>query len=776
MRLFNLFPFAAFLLMAVIALPLAAYSNEDDQESLEALLQTDIELKAEVGSRSGEKNMLDANAPVDVITAKQIEQSGLHSLTHVLRYYIAGFNAPETSVADGSDHVRAFTLRGMAPDQVLVLVNGKRLHSAALLHVNGVIGRGSSGVDLDTIALKAIERVEILRDGAAAQYGSDAIAGVINIVLKGMGQKSSLSINSGVRSKRDGKLIQGEGMLVVPLPYDGFINATLSADRQQQTWRGGPDPRLATPRIDTHVGIPAATNYKAVIHTEIPLRNGLMPYVTALGNQRDSRASAFYRPPSVSNTMLYPNGFLPEIKAKITDYTLMAGIKGEWGDGLSWELSQAYGSNKFDFSVNNSMNYTLAGASPMVFDNGGLQFIQQTTNLDFKQHRSAWDLALGAEYRSETYQITAGNVASYTGSASQGFAGFRPENAVRDGRTTYALYGDASYRFVNTLSVEAAVRSERYSDFGMTTNMKLAATYKPMPTLMFRTGFSTGFRAPSLSQLFYSQTSSFVDTVTNTLTTQGTFRPNDPVAIALGAKPLNPEKSRHASIGTVFQPSKHFSLMVDYFYTLVDDRITLSNDLAGATVAQAAILTANHVRKARFFVNGLTTTTQGIDVRINQAYILAHQDKLSLGLWFNYNRNHVTKFKGAAQLHPTGLDQIDRLENGQPKSSIKLLTQYQHNDWDLVMNFNRFGGYKQVIGNTSYAFDAKWTTDLNVTYTLSPSVRLAVGGSNIFDVTPNKWKGLSGNFYGNNGIKPYSRYSPFGYSGAYYYARLMADF
>ncbi len=778
MRPTPLFSLFCALLLMVVTLPPLAYSAEDtlDDESLEDLLATDIEMKTDIGSRSGEKNILNANAPVDVITAKQIAQSGLSSLTHVLRYYIAGFNAPETSVADGSDHVRAFTLRGMAADQVLVLINGKRVHSSALLHVNGVIGRGSSNVDLDTIALGAIERIEILRDGAAAQYGSDAIAGVINIVLKGMGQKNALTLNSGMRSKGDGTLMQAEGTVVIPLRYDGFINTTLSADRQQQTWRGGLDQRLTTPRVDTHVGIPAATNYKAVVHAEIPLRNGIMPYVTALSNRRDSRASAFFRPPSASNSMLYTAGFLPEIAAKITDYTVTAGIKGEWGDGLLWDLSQTYGNNRFDFSVNNSMNYTLAAASPTSFNNGGLQFIQQTTNLDIEQDFSAWNFAAGGEFRSENYQISAGEVASYTGSATQGFAGFRPENAVHNGRSAYALYADGSYHPFDVLSIEAAIRSERYSDFGSTTNIKLSAMYQPIPTLMIRTGVSTGFRAPSLSQLFYSQTSSFVDTVTGALTTQGTFRPNDPVAIALGAKPLKAENSRHFTIGTVFQPSKHFSLMVDYFYTLVDDRIMLSADLAGNTAAQAAILAANSVSKARFFVNGIATTTQGIDIRINSDYLLPQQRTLSWGFWFNYNRNRVSQFKRLHRLHPASFDQIDRLENGQPKSSVKFLSGYQQKNWDLALNLNYFGSYRQVIGNTPYAFDPNWTTDLNISYQLSPDFSIAVGGNNIFDITPNKWKGLSGNFYGNNGIKPYSRYSPFGYSGAYYYARLTANF
>ena len=210
-------------------------------KSMEDILSMESELKAEIGSREGARNYLDSNTPVDVITYKQIENSGLTSLTDVLRYFVAGFNAPETSIADGSDHVRAFTLRGMAPDQVLVLINGKRVHTSALLHVNGVIGRGSSHVDLDTIALGAIDRVEILRDGAAAQYGSDAISGVINIILKGMGHKSSVSAHYGQRSKGDGQKVEAEAFVATALKNDGFLNVTMETIGQEKTQRAGKD-------------------------------------------------------------------------------------------------------------------------------------------------------------------------------------------------------------------------------------------------------------------------------------------------------------------------------------------------------------------------------------------------------------------------------------------------------------------------------------------------------------------------------------------------------
>jgi len=739
-------------------------------------LQTDTELKAEVGSRSGERNLLDANAAVDVVTAKQIESTGLSSLTDVLRYYIAGFNAPETSVADGSDHVRAFSLRGMAPDQVLVLVNGKRLHSSALLHVNGTIGRGSSGVDLDTIAVSSIDRIEVLRDGAAAQYGSDAISGVINIVLKGSGYQNRLATSGGLRSRGDGTRLQGNAFLTLPLQYDGFINMTLEGDKQQQTQRAGVDKRLAVPRVDTHVGLPDATNYRSVIHAEIPLSNDMMPYFTGLVNKRTSRASAFFRPPSANSAPIFPNGFLPQINARILDYSLTGGIKGQLSDSLSWELSHVYGYNGFQFLVDNSMNFSLAAASPISFDNGTLSFAQQTTNLDIKNHTESLDVAAGLEMRLESYKIKAGEFASFTGTASQGFAGFRPENTVAGKRTNFAFYADSTYRFNPELSLEGAFRVEKSNDFNTTSTVKVAASYKIMPSLMLRSSASTGFRAPSLSQVSYSQTSSFVDTATNLLTSQGTFRPGDPLSIALGAKPLKAEKSQHLTLGAVFQPSPALSLTVDYFYTRVNDRIMLSNDLAGSTPAQAAILAANNVTKARFFTNAVDTTTQGVDVRINSEYDLAYESKLTLSLWYNYNRNRVLNFNNPVLTRARSFDQVDRMEHGQPKSAWRLLSHYQLGDWDMSLNFSRFGAYRQIIANQPYDFDAAWTTDMEIKYNVMEGIEIALGGNNIFDTVPNKWKGLSGTFFGFDGIKPHSRYSPFGYSGAYYYARASVEF
>ncbi|MEA1983946.1 MAG: TonB-dependent receptor [Campylobacterota bacterium] len=486
------------IILSSILLSSSLHAKEDIfEESLEDILSMESEIKADIGSRDGARNHLKSNAPIDVITSEQIEHSGLTSLIDVLRYFVAGFNAPETSISDGSDHVRAYTLRGMSPDQILVLVNGKRLHSSSLLHVNGTIGRGSSHADLDTIALKSIQRVEILRDGAAAQYGSDAISGVINIILKGMGRKNSISIHSGQRLKGDGTQLQADAFISIPLEYDGFVNITLDVKDQEQTQRAGKDNRVSPPRVTTHVGIPDSTSYKGVLYTEIPQDGDVNLYSQISLNYRKTDSNAFFRDTNDSNP-IYKNGFLPIIKTNIFDYSTAFGIKGEFTDKTTWELSNVTGQHKIDYYVNNSMNYDLGAVSPTSFYNGSLKFFQNTTMLDFKKSDDIFKVAGGLEYRYENYSIKAGDEASHSGaSGSQGFAGYTADNEVNAFRSSYALYFDSIYDFTDKFMFEVALRYEEYSDFGESTNGKMALAYDITPELMLRVSGST---ALSLNQ------------------------------------------------------------------------------------------------------------------------------------------------------------------------------------------------------------------------------------------------------------------------------------
>jgi len=760
--------FLATLLLSNASL-LLADDNLDDL-SLEDMLEMETELTADVGSRNGAKDSMESSAPVDVITFEQIEHSGLTSLTDVLRYFVAGFNAPNTSVNDGSDHVRAFTLRGMSPDQVLVLINGKRVHTSALLHVNGSIGRGSSNVDLDTIVVNSIERIEVLRDGAAAQYGSDAISGVINIILKGIGHKNSISVYSGIRKKGDGSKVQANTFVSIPRKYDGFVNLSLSAKKNEKTQRAGADRRISPAEVKTHYGLPDSKSFGAVLNVELPQENNLNIYSNALFNYRDSKASAFFRIPDATKQTKYPNGFLPIINANILDYSFSLGVKGEFYDGVYWDLSNTYGYNDFKFLVDDSMNYALGSSSPTSFNNGTLSFLQNTTNLDLKTTVDKLDLAGGVEHRYENYKIVAGDEESYYEGGSQGFAGFRPENETDSSRESYAVYLDSTYHFTKDFSLEGAARYENYSDFGSTKNVKLATAYKITPKLLLRSSASTGFRAPSLSQSNYSHTSSFLSG--GVVVTQGTLKPTNVVSQLFGAKALKPEKSKHFSLGGVYQPLKDLSIMVDYFYVQIADRIMLSDAFKLTSTDEAKY----GMSEVSFFTNAVDTKTQGIDIKLNYKYTFEDNAKIAITTWYNHNKNEVISFNTNATSRENSFKQIDRIENGQPKDSIKFLTNYSKNAYNITLNFIGYGSYRQVIKNIAYDFDPIITTDLGVSYKMTKSVNMAIGGNNIFDVMPSKWKNLSGVFHGNNGILPYSNYAPMGFSGAFYYARISLKF
>jgi len=743
--------------------------------SLEELMQVESEIQAKLGSRGEERSPLEATSPIDVITHKQIERTGLNSLTDVLRYFVAGFNAPETSVADGSDHIRAYTLRGMSPDQILILVNGKRMHTSALLHVNGVIGRGSTQVDLETIAITAIEKIEILRDGAAAQYGSDAISGVINIILKGADQSNKISIHTGERKEGDGRELHADAFISIPLQYDGFVNISLDVKSQEATQRAGVDQRVSPASVTTHVGIPDATSLKALINTEIPLENDITLYGKMILSQRKSEASAFFRPVNEYSSSLYPNGFLPSIEAQIVDTSITVGASGVWSDSTSWELSHTYGHNSFDYSVYGSMNYSLGTSSPTSFDNGSLHFTQNITNFDIKKQLDSIKLAAGAEYKLEKYQVKAGDEASYIGTGSQGFTGFRPENEVHKDRDNYALYFDAIYDLNDDFKIEGAARYEDYSDFGFTTNVKLSMSYRLTSELLLRSSANSGFRAPSLAQSSFSHISSFVNT-SGVLTTQGTFCPEHEVSQILGAHELKPEKSKNITLGSVYRPTNNLSLTLDYFFVEVDDRILLSSELSATDAKQQELLDKYGVSAARFFNNAASTETQGLDLKINYLYTIDKVSKINFGFWYNKNQTKVIECNSPSSQTLGCSEQINRVEKGQPKTSLKLLTNYQREKINITVNINYYGEYSQMMNGISYDFEPAWTSDIDISYQLDKDISISIGANNIFDTLPNTWDGLSGDFYGYDGIKAYSRYSPFGYSGAYYYFKASMKF
>jgi len=753
------------------------------QQPLDQLIHIETPAKAEVGSRAGARDALESEVPVDVITAAQLESSGYTELSKALMKLIPGFNSPRPTGHDGTDHAPPFTLRGLNPDQVLVLVNGRRLHQSALLNVNISVGRGTSGVDINTIPLRAIERIEVLRDGAAAQYGSDAIAGIINIILKGYGHDSRASASYGRTTQGDGGVRQADVFYALPLKNDGFVNLTAEARDRDRTNRAGPDPRLGN-RINHLIGETEAQDGQLALNAEVPV-DALTFYAHGLLDRRNSSAGALYRLPADArnNPALYPDGFLPMIEPEISDYSLSAGVRGVTGDDVRWDLSLTHGSNDYHFYVSNTHNDSLGNSSPTAFDSGATRYTQNILNLDLVKKFGALNLAGGAELREENYQIIHGEPASYmTGTFStipgaQGFPGFMPENEVNVTRSNRALYLDARFDVSRALVLEGAARYENYSDFGATLDKKLALAYRPHDDVLLRASASTGFRAPSLSQANYTSTVSTLNSSDATFRQAGTFAVNHPVSVALGAQQLRPEKSKHQTAGMVYQPTSDFSVSFDFFTADIADRIMLTGNIIDTVSPQVkAILKQYGVQSARYFTNAIDTETQGLDIRLNYKHSFQDHSKLKMVASYHRDRTRITDVHPLASIlgHQTNAAVLNDttqsfIETAQPADGYKLWTQYEAGVWRSTLNLNRVGSYYYVNGSR---FGAKLTTDLDLALQISKNLEIAVGGNNIFNVLPDKFPTTSNLFVSGSGIIQYPPISPYGYNGAFFYLRL----
>ncbi|TDQ38232.1 TonB-dependent receptor plug domain-containing protein [Thiopseudomonas denitrificans] len=774
-----------------------AFANQQADEyyqlPLEQLMQVETQAKARVGSLGGKRNALDAEVPIDVITAAELESSGHSSLTRALAALVPGFNAPAPSIADGTDHAAPFTLRGLNPDQVLVLVNGKRLHQSSLLHNNGTVGRGSSSVDLNIIPLAAISRVEILRDSASAQYGSDAIAGTINIILKGYGQPSQARMHYGQTGQGDGQNKLASLFHSIPLRGDGFINLTGAWRDRGRTNRAGRDMADGG-RINTRFGDADSRDGSFLLNAEL-LRGDTTFYSHALYNRRHSRAGAYFRHADDDGniTELYPSGFLPKIAPKISDYSLTGGAKGIFNDGTDWDLSYTHGHNDFHFYVKNSLNASLGPTSPTAFDAGSTHYTQQALNLALSKKIGLHTLSYGYEVRQEHYRIRAGDRASYeqgthgginSPGGAQGFPGFSPDNEVSERRQTHSVYGDLNYRLSQRWTLDTAARLAHHNDFGSAFGGKLALRFRPIDNLLLRTSLNTGFRAPSLTQSHFSYTGSYRNTANSAPTLWGNFAVDHPVSRALGAKKLKVEKSTHLSMGLVFQPTPNLTASLDGFVTDIHDRIMPTTYIsADSAPAAKPVLDQYNIDGAVYFANALKTRTHGVDLRLDYNLDLKQDATLKLLSGYQYSKTRIKNVRQpAGMLGQDGnnimLDTFNRVlvKQGQPADRINLHSKYSTRAYDLVFNLNRYGKYASTLDSNKVVFAAKWTLDAELAYHFGQALTLALGGLNLLDTMPDKWEDSGYPMSAADKVVPYSQYSPFGFNGRYYYMRAAYKF
>ena len=825
------------------------------------------------GTRRTDRTVADSTVPIDVIGSEALQNSGTSETNRLLNNLVPSFNFPQPSLTNGTDSLRPATLRGLAPDQVLVLVNGKRRHLSSLLNLNGSVGRGSAGVDLNTIPPIAIDRIEVLRDGASSQYGSDAIAGVINIQLKkregGRAQISygkyittmedvaevdtvspttaatgdpAITFTGRDRKRRDGETVTFATNVGLPFGDTGYLNLTAEYKDRSPTNRSGADLRrnyagIGDPRevtIDRYwhrYGDGASKDLNFFYNGGVDIGSSFEFYSFGSYGVRDGNGAGFYRRANdVRNAdwangglPFYPDGFLPIITSEIRDIAIAGGVRGETA-GWNLDLSVNYGSNRLNYGVENTFNTSLGGInSPRKFNAGGLRSGQTSVNFDAARDLDFGlgdtTLALGGEWRNENYKIVPGEVSSYiagpfaftNGAApgSQVFPGFSPTTAIDESRDSFAGYVELDADISEILNVQVAGRYEHFSDFGDTINGKFAARLEPVEGLALRGSVSTGFRAPGMAQQFFSTTST--NNVGGTLIEIGTFPVASPIAVALGAQPLEPEKSLNFGGGVAFNMIDGLSLTVDYYRIKIKDRITLTENLQGADVV--AILQAAGVQgtSARFFINGIDTRTQGLDIVGSYRVPDFGLGTLRINVGYNINDTKITDRRAFSAFTAQRLfarQESFRLTDGQPSNKFNAGLNWDIGAFGLTLNANRYGsvllpdsvttvaanGQPVTASNPAIRDDIrvaagdapgditlspKWVVDLEVRYKLFERLEFAVGANNLLDEYPDRlpFGIVDGVNYGaNNSFLPYSSQSPFGFSGRFVYGRVSVDF
>ncbi|MBX9887153.1 MAG: TonB-dependent receptor [Flavobacteriaceae bacterium] len=775
-----------------------------------------------VGSRNAKRTVVNSAVPIDIINVKEVTtQSGKLEINELLQYVAPSFNANKQSGSDGADHVDPASLRGLGPDQTLVLINGKRRHQSSLINLFGTRGRGNTGTDLNAIPAASIKRIEILRDGAAAQYGSDAIAGVINIVTNDNVNELTGAITYGFfNTNAKGEFLPGTpntkgfrldkngngntygkdqnfdgGSIKVAANYGvalgnkgGYANFTGEFINKNKTFRPSYDFRKGFGDAEIQ-GLNLFGNFA------VPLSDKTEFYAFGGSNFRDTDAYAFTRNDGERVVQsIYPGGYTPRITSKINDNSIAAGIRTETSGGWKLDFSNTLGNNKFDYTIKGTLNASLEGNSPTQFDAGGHSLLQNTTNFDVSKNYGSvlngLNIAFGTEFRVEKFKIFAGEEGSYTTydtngnpitdpstqsapvdpvtgefrpGSSQGFPGYSPLNEVNKSRTNFSLYTDAELDITDALMISGAVRFENYSDFGSTLNGKIASRLKVSDKINVRGSVSTGFRAPSLAQVYYNLR---FTNFNGSGATEVLLAPNDsPVTRAFGIQKLNEEKAVNASLGMTASFGE-FTATVDGYYIKVKDRIVLT----GYFDATALNL---GVAEAQFFANGVDTRTHGLDI------VFSWKKKFDAGqfgvnLIGNINDMKISNVKNGTLDEGTFFGKREKafLLASAPNNKFGLNFNYSKDKFDAGLAFTRFSKVVLVDYNDEDdVYNPRVITDLTFGYKLTKNLKLSAGSNNLLNIYPTKQ-----DEQGNTEAGGYWDAVQMGFSGAYYYARLGFNF
>lgn len=801
------------------------------------------------GTRTTTRTVAESLAPIDVLGQKDLEASGKQSVRDLLGTLVPSINVSNNG-AGASWAVRTLSLRGLGGDQLLVLVNGKRRHNSATLFINGSVQNGQSPPDLDLIPGNAISRIEVLRDGASAQYGSDAIAGVVNVILKNDtsggaaltlgstadngGWQGRIQADQGFSLGPDGGYVHISGDAVLqdntvvassPIACAGPANCS-GLNAWYPSVNGVADPRnTSVNRYRAKYGQPQVIGGNLGYDAMLPIGDAFELYSFGTASKRHAAGWLTYRLPAANNNIYttYPEGYIPRIHVRDEDYQVALGLRGEIGSGVNFDLSSSYARDKVGYSQTTTLNPSLGTASPTTMYLGNIQFDEWVTNLDLTKEfdlglAKPVALAVGAEYREDTFHIRPGEPASYinggyrfpaghhlagqfaAGIGSQGVSGFPPEGSGKWSRNNWSAYVNIEGAIVEGVEFGLAGRHEDYSDFGTTDTGKASIRIEPVRGIALRGTASTGFRAPTLQQQHYASAS----TIGVVINGENVLRPvqalpvDSPAARALGAVPLKPEKSTNFSAGIVLTPAPNLNLTVDAYQIKVKDRILLSETLQGPAVVN--ILRANGIQEvfgALIFSNAADTRTRGLDIVGTYRAGLGDMGLATISLSANFNRTKFTHIDppvtGGAGVAFIGRARQGDLSEGTPRDKFIANILWEKDAFNLNLRATRYGKIYARAGATSLVtsdwvactpasstctaqfvdnvVDPKVILDLEAGVKLTKGVKLSVGANNLLNTYPSKLKPASqvaGNLY--------NAYAPYGISGGFYYGRLNLEF
>jgi iron complex outermembrane recepter protein len=778
----------------------SVYAQSDDgaKPKVEELVVT--------GTRSKPRTTLDSPVPIDTFDAAALERQGNGDLTETLKNLVPSYSATALT-GDGSAFVRSTSLRGLPPDDTLILVNSKRRHRSSLIaHFGAAMNAGAHAVDVGMIPSIALKNVEVLRDGAAAQYGSDAIAGVMNFILKDYDEGGELQAQVGqwYDGESEYKIAANRG---INLGSDGFLNVSVEYTSTEQLSRGFQHsdaigvPGAKNPAMNW--GRPESSGFRGMYNAAIPIgNNGAEAYL--FGNYADTtgRYSFFYRAPDKTGVLTpvpldptnpaggnfcwcdtYPAGFTPFLDGDQTDFSQVAGIRGETRGGWAYDSSISFGKNRMEYTLHDTINPSWGPDSPSVFDIGDLEQRETNLNVDFsKSINDITHLAFGWEWREETYEMYVGDRASYeagdwTGSGllvdpvaadfytepgigANGMTGTGPDAAGEFSRENWAVYADAEFDFSSDLLVQTAVRYEKFSDFGDTFNGKIAARYNVSDTVVLRGAISTGFRAPTPGQSNFTGIVTTFDGLLGIQTQEGTLPPTHPLAVANGGRALDAETSVNYSLGVAFNPTDNFSLTADVYRIDVEDRISKTMSISVVDPLFSSLA---------FYTNALETETFGFDIVALYEHTWSDGSSTDVSVAWNHNETDVTGQNIVGGILPVSAGAIQNIEGNLPEDRANVTMVHTFGKWVGTVRANYYGDTIDER-STNDPIGSEFIVDVEVSYDMTDNFTLMIGANNLLDEYPDRVPGRL-----SQGM-PYPRRTPIGYNGGMAYVRGVYKF